>query len=161
MEVLTVAIGGIIGVSGTGLGTWLQVRASGRQRREELRRLNWEAKREAYVALARAVDVVHSGAMGALVTGGGTVPRDVAQQLLGAAVVVELHAEPDVWARIKPAIDAVSLRANSVAVSAAASAAAVRLRELGAETTDGFERLRGQMLAAMRADLGGAAGHQR
>lgn len=152
VELLTVLVAGAIGVGGTALGHWLQARTRSRERAEDLRQQGWEAKRESYEELCRAVDLVDSAAGGALVAG-GKVPSDVGKQLRTAAVIVELHAEPEVWAKIKPAVDAVSLRANALVGGSIGDEAVASLRRLGAHEPEGMDRLRAQMLSAMRADL--------
>lgn len=50
-----------------------------------------------------------------------------------AAAAAELHAPPEVWPRIKPAVDAAALRANSL-VPGPGEIAANPLREIGGET---------------------------
>lgn len=146
------AITALAGVAGAVVSQALTIRARRADAEREAARRSWEDRRDAYLRLVAAVDRAKSAADGALVSR-GRVPREVADELNGAASHAELVAPPAVWARIEPAVRAVSAQGN-YAVGHDPDRILAEIRKLGADTEEGWVALRREMLAAARGDLG-------
>lgn len=160
VTVLVAVVSGLSALGGAWVAAHVTTKAQRDLDRQAARRRNWEAKREAYLELLAALDAVESRAAGALVARRGTIPAELAERFTGAVAAAEFHASPEAWERAAPAVQATSAKANVIQSAGTASAGEQRaeamelLDQLGARGAEGAERLRGELLAAFRDDLG-------
>lgn len=152
-----VVLGGAIGLLVALVQGVVSIVHSRLQARRDVMEQDRRERRAAYIALLRQVDEWKAKADGALMTSSPiTASTTGFAQTIAAA---EFYAPPAVWARMEPCVEALNVMVNGMSrfgMQSPAMIATVReaIAERGADTHEGWEALRQELIAAARDDLG-------
>lgn len=150
-----VVVGAMLTLAAGLLQHWYTERHAHDREMRRVEREDRNERRAAYIALIQGIDELKSRADGANMSGRtlDTAAIDFPQ----VAATAEFYAPAETWARIEPCVRALAYMVNGL--TPAGREGAIRdivrteLAEMGADTHEGWMRLRGEVLDATRADI--------